>query len=58
MGRVELRQRRDGIGNRGSLIRDMSKKGSGIAGAFLEADQVDLGLGLWVGLLIPKKMSK
>jgi hypothetical protein len=36
----------------------MSRKGSGIAGAFLEADQVDLGLGLWVGLLIPKKMSK
>jgi hypothetical protein len=33
---VELRQRRDGIGTRGSLICDISKKGSGIAGAFLE----------------------
>jgi hypothetical protein len=40
---VELRRRRDGVGNGWSLICGISKKGSGIAGAFLEADQMDLG---------------
>jgi hypothetical protein len=30
------RQWRDGVGDRRSLIRDVSKNGSGIAGAFLE----------------------